>query len=502
MSEFQSRILVHDETFDASGFTDQNSLAKALMDKPDTLTPVVTFLFGSCKASADRFPLLHTTEGQKNGAAQQAINSIEYTWPFIGKRKTTETIAATQYSASDKPGVGNSYFFADFKSNWFGDQATIRNGRYDVLARVFGMPTRNSNGTYRYKLKMFNPDPSAYCPAGALGVNEKWGIAGASTVSPSMSVGNYGRVQSPGKRKNQISVIRKSYRLAGNISNKVVEFQLQDKSGNKSSYWIDWYEFQQMLAWREEKELQLWLSEYSRGASGVNALKDEFTGQIIPTGAGLKQQIPNSHTYTKMTEKLIRNVLGDTFRGAPDTGMMDIVVYCGEGFQEDFDQAMKDSKLFRLVAESTGDKFVQSKGGHLQLGGYFRSYVHSDGHVITLKKLPFLDHGGYSDASPRHPISGRPMSSHEAYFVDHSRYDNVPNLQMVYEKGRMEIRGLHQGMSLVKGRKYGDYKGNSQYLNLATEQDASSIHFMSTCGLQMLRDTHSFKLLPDVNQFY
>ena len=500
-SNLKSRIMVHDENYDATGFTNENSLARALMSKPDQLTPVVTMLMGGY---SNRFPLSMLTEGQKNGTkgmAVDSINNIEYEYPVMGKLKTTEKVVSSPYSSSDKPGLGGSSFFVVLKSKWFPRQQTVRSPN-GTQARVMNDPTPVQDG-YRYELKLFNPHPAAYCDPSQLVAGVVWGAVGGATVSESLSVGNYSPVQTPGKRKNQISVLRKSYHLAGNISKKTVEFRLFNAQSQPTNLWIDFEEYQHMLRWKEECELHLWTSEYTRDEFGQNPLTDADTGQIIPVGAGIFQQIPNSDTYTNLTEKKVKTIIGDVFRGTPDTQNMEVMLFTGTGGFEEFDTAMKDSTMFRLIAEGAAEHFVRNTGGNLQLGGYFKSYVHVDGHTVTLKKLPFLDESAYADVSPRHPLTGLPLSSYEMYFIDMSTYDGVPNVRMVHQNGRLEIRGIEQGMTFIKGQNYGDYSGNGSfkapYLNLATQQDKTSLHFLSTKGVEIMRNTHCFKLLPDIN---
>jgi hypothetical protein len=485
----QSKIIVHGEGYDGSGFNDQNSLIRAKMDHPDMLTKTTTMLMGAF-GSGDNFPLLTLTEGDVAGS--KPIQGIQYTYPFMGKRKTTSQVLSTQYGSNDFAGINFTDFFVVFKERWFAPQTTLR---YEdgTTARVMAEPVPFAGGGHRYTLRLFATEASEYCPLEALKPGAIWGVVGGSAVSESLSVGNWSPTQYPGRRKNQISILRESYRFGGNISKRKVEFELVTAKG-KSNLWVDFAEYQFMLNWRARKEEQLWLSTYSRNAAGINPMVDPATGQIIPTGAGLRQQIPNVTSYTTLTEKLFREILGDVFRSTPDTTVMDIVLYCGEGFSEEFDKAMKGSSMFtQTVSGLNNGEFVRSMGGNLQLGGYFTSYKTVDGHVVTLKRLPFLDHGGYADTSGRHPQTGRPNSSYEAYFIDHSKYDGQSNVQMVYQEGRMEIRGLEQGMSLIKGSSFGDYNGNAM-LSLATERDQSSVHFLTTCGIQMLRDTNSFRL--------
>lgn len=502
MPNYQSRILVHEGSFDASRFTSETNLAKALQDKTTELTSVITYLFGAWRNTADKFPLLYGTEGQDGGSRAKAIGTIEYSYQVMGRRKTTEAVVSSPYSSNDLIGAGGAEIFVTFRSNWFPNFQTIVSPR-GYQCRVLG--SQRDGDYYRYRLQYIseNQEPGDYIPATEFAPGTVWGILGAATVATSLSVGNTGRVQNPGRRKGQIGVMRQSYRLAGNIANKVVEFQLFDDKGRSVMYWIDFYEFQQMINWRIAKEEALWTSLYNRNAQGQITTIDPDLNQPIPMPAGAKQQIVNKMPFAEVTESLIDIAIGDVFRDTAylDGSAMDIVMYAGEGFRMDFDKAMKDSQLFRLVAQGVGSEFVKSKGEGLMLGGYFTSYKHrNDGRIITIKDLPFLNEGGYADVSPRHPVTGLPLSSYEAYVLDHSSYGGERNIITLYEEGRQEIRGLEQGMSLVKGSNYSDYKGNGRYLDLATEQDATSVHFLATYGLQMLKDTHTFAFIPAFGQ--
>lgn len=499
---YQSRITVHEGNFDASRYTDESNLIKAYQDRSTELTPIITFLFGSWQNTADKFPLLYSTEGQIGGTASKPVGTIEYHYPIMGKRKVTETVVSSPYSANDLIGAGNSEIIATFRSNWFPDFQTIISPD-GYQCRVLGK--QREGDYYRYRLQYLPEDTegTSYIPASQFAAGAVWGIVGAATVATSLSVGNTGRVQTPGRRKNQIGVMRQSYRLGGNIANKVVEFQLFDTNGGPVTYWLDFYEFQQMINWRVAKEEQLWTALYNRNAQGQITTIDPELNQAVPIPSGVKQQIVNRSSYSDLTTRFLDTIVGDIFTDTAylDGNAMEIGLYAGKGFRAAFDDAMKDSALFRQVAQGVGKEFVKSRSGGLELGGVFTSYLHRDSNrVITIKDLPFLNEGGYAERSHRHPITGWPMSSYEAYFIDHSSYSGVKNMQLLHEEGRMEIRGLEQGMSLVKGSQYSDYNGNGKYLQLATEQDVTSIHYLCTYGIQMLNNQHTFMLTPDVSE--
>lgn len=487
-----------DEAFDTSGLLSDNNLAKHYMTAPDTVSQAITFMMGNWKPS---LPLTQLTEGQfgKGMKTMIPIKGIEYDYPVAGKRRTTSIVKSA--STTNNNGLNNSNIFVVMEDNWLTYQATVRTAS-GALLRVHGNPTPNPGGGYLYTFRAFNPDSAFRIPYSDITPGSIIGISGAPKVSAQQSVGNSSNIQMPGKRKNQLSIIRKSYRLAGNVRNSKVLFNLPTKGGGVSNLWLDYAEFMHWIEYKEQCEMDLWTSIYNRNQNGEIALIDDATGYPIPTTAGLMSMIPNEDSYgLSLPETRLRNIISEVFRGSSDTltGKMELVIFAGKWGLEVLDSSMKNSNMFVITASDTGKMFTKETNTGLRLGNYFTSYQHMDGHVIHFKHLPFLDEGGYADTSGRHPQTGAPMSSYEMYFVDMSVYDGQPNIAMTYQEGRKEIRGIHQGMTLLKGQDYGDYKGNdniysSQGLNLATEKDETSIHFLSTKGLQVFRDTQMFKL--------
>ena len=117
---------------------------------------------------------------------------------------------------------------------------------------------------------------------------------------------------------------------------------------------------------------------------------------------------------------------------------------------------------------------------------------------VAFATVPYA-HAGYADKSPLHYTSGRPLSSYEMHFVDMSTYDGENNVQLVNQKGRSMVRGIEQGMTLLKGSSgdFSDYSGNGKDLVVSTSQDKSAVHFLKTLGVAIRRNTHCFSLFCD-----
>jgi len=489
-SYINARTIIH-QNFDDKGYTDENTIANAYLSSPDKITPVLTHLMGQ---ESDKFPLTFLTEGQgKKGIGYTiAINDVQFEWKVIGRLRRSSVIGKTDYTGSDEIGKGNGYFFLYMKDKWLKKSHSIHSEK-GVRARIMREPERA--GTYwKYFCQLANPDPNATVPFSEVGVGKRWAMVGAASVSESDSEGTESSVQTPGTLKNQINIIRKSYTVAGNVSNKTVECELTLENGTKTRYFTEFERWQHEMNFRQDKEEELWYSEYNRTPDGKINMIDEDSGKPIPMGAGVFQQIPNNETYSELTEAKIRYTIGDLFHNSTDTGKMTMVGYCGEGFLEDFDLAMKkETKAWSLL---TSDMFVSKYNGGLKFGQYFKAYEHIDGHMVIFKTLPMLENGSQAEIAPIHPRSGKRITSHSCYFIDQSTYDGELNLKMIYQKDRSMRTGIELGMADIKGA---DYNGNNKTMRqVSTGKDRSSIHFLATQGINIRRNTHCLALRSDM----
>lgn len=498
--QFTSRIIQH-ESYEGRGFTSENSLARMRLTKPDTINPAITFLMGR---EEKRFPLTFLTEGQKGGMKPIEINSIEYKYPVMGRlRNTDELVRAEGYTAgATNIGQRGAPIYLIFKTDWMKMHHTVFSPNGTAM-RLQAKGQKVADG-YRYKAVLIWRNDNEVVPELELQRGVKWSMTGGASVAQSDSKGNESNVQSPGELKNQISILRKSYRCAGNVANKVTEFQLNTPKGS-TKMWMPFEEYQHDIQFKQACEENLWWSKYNRDERGNITTIDDETGLPIPMGAGIDDQIPNKDTYGELTTKKLTRTISDVMYGATDTEMMEVVLFTGIGGMEEFDAAIKrdingnSNSAWTVLQGNAADKFVTGSGRNLEFGAYFTTYRHVDGHTVTVKHLQLLDYGSRAENSPIHPISGKPLSSYEMYFIDMSTYEGKKNIQMVHEKGRSLVRGIEQGMSQLYGKSYGDYKGNGKDLTLATDQDRTSIHYMKTLGVSMFRNNHCFKLSCDLS---
>lgn len=483
-----SARVIHHESFDDSGYTNNLSLTEARMTQPDHLNPVITHLMGQ---ESKKFPLLFLTEGQAKGIKYIEIQDVEYDWPVVGRMRTTSGVAGHDYVPTDKPGYGGTFIYVIFKDQWLKYQHNVvsPNG---VTCRVVTKPERVSTG-YKYTLDLIRNSDTAFVPLSELTTNTLWSMVGGANVAESYSVGNESNKQMPGKLKNQIGILRKSYEIAGNVANRTTTFHF-NIDGKEENYWLPYEEWQHELQFKEACEESLWESKYNRDRFGNIMTIDHESQLPIPYGAGLKEQIPNRDTYGKLTLKKLKMVVSEVTRGATDSENMNIMLFTGIGGLEEFSDAIMTEASGWTLYQGALNNTITGSPMSMTFGAAFTQYRHIDGHMVTVSKLNYLDFGGTAQNAPLHPVSGLPMTSYEMHFVDMSVYDGENNVQIVTQKGRSLIRGIEQGMTLLKNLNYGNYNGNTKDIQLSTAQDKTSIHYLKTLGVAVRRNTHCFSL--------
>ena len=477
MATINEKLRIYEDTYNEGAFSSVNHIANALQQKSEILSPVVTHLYGRLDK---RFPLSFLTEGM---GKIKSINSIDYQLPIIGRPKKTSTIASTLYSGTDKPGVGHSTFIVPFKDKWFAKSFVIISPK-GHKARIQSEPVQSGSG-WNYKCQLISPSATAFMPLSELASGTTWGRLFAP-VGIEASRGVESRSFNPSMMTNQVTLLRKSYRYRGNVENKIMVIELVTDKG-RTKFWSDWEAYLRTLEWKEEVEQSLWESEYNKDENGVIHNIDEDSGEVIPLGSGVYEQIPNKDTYTFMTENKIKSTIRDVMFNSSDSQMVNIEVFTGTGGMEEAHNAFNSAASSNGFSLVDSDKFVKSSGTNtLQFGAYFNTYIHQDGHKVTFRKLPLLDSGVRADISGVHPVSGLPIDSYKMIFLDNSTYDGEANIRFVSEKGRESMEWAVSGATTPKGFPDSPLR--------ASDIDAASVHMMKSCGVHIARPTNCFLL--------
>lgn len=475
--------------FDDRGYSNEETIAHLMLQHPAEINNVLTYTYGM---DDDRFPLTFLTEGQ-GAAGVVDIDTEQWTWKTMGRMKFNDYVIWFNTS-NTTPGKGGAMFDVEMATHWLIEQ-------YGLIApdgsqvRIMKDKGAGSHGGFVYTLKITNPDPNAYIDPSNLLAGKYWTMT-APTISASYSKGNRMNTMGPGKMTSQLEYHRYSWEIAGNISNVVVSYEFKTKSGGTTNLWINEEQRQHDIQMRIMDEERLWLAEYNRTENGEVTLVDLDNGQPILHTAGMIQicRESNYDTYGEyLSLSKIERTIGDILDKDTDTGNMEVVLMAGKGFMEDFDFAIKNEVKNEGFITPLGDKMISEEGGGLVYGKYFRKYKTVDGHIITLKHLPFLDHGSLADNDRSngnvHPRSGRPMSSHQAFLIDMSTYQGVRNVRKVRLKGQIYLSGVLKGLTPIPAS-WGGVPQNS----LGTEIDMSRYEIKNTYGLQVSNNTKFLQL--------
>lgn len=496
------RFQVQQDIFDATSMLDENNFYAQRHGKPAELSMKITWLLGDNTRS---FPLAMATMGDivntSTGGFKKANNKVreiddtQFTWPVMSRLNKAVIVAKT--STDTNPGLGNLPFKITFTDNWIKRNYMIESP-LGIQAYVLGDGVKVSEG-YEYTVQMNAVSDKAICPASELKAGVLW--ADLNTFNPeSQSRGTEFKRVAPGKYKNQMSFIRLSHQWAGNSANKVMSITIDPGNGKKPlSLWMDFEHYQFERAWLEECEHMFWYSRYNRRANGEIPLRDIITGKVIPTGAGLLEQINNYSTYTRLTYNYLQNTVANALFGQSDTDGMSITLYTGRGGMREFDRAMKEVGIVQqAISGNVADKFIKGSNYDLALTGFFNTMYHIDGYVIKVKHNPIFDYGRRALKSPLHPETGFPLESYRMVFVDDGEFDGEPNLVFVCEKGRRFLHGVVRGLTpLPKQYEIISTGGNISAGDLAlmsSDVDEASYHRLASGGIQLRRGNTSMHL--------
>jgi hypothetical protein len=328
-----TNISVQKTFYNDSQMTDMNSLSNALLSKPTELSPIITHLAGK---DDKRFPLSFLTEGVGN---TKSIDRLEYEYRVATHRLRTRPVAVTMTSTANV-GLGGASFELTFPDKHFVFPYVLVS-QSGTQARIMKEPVQASGGTaWTYTLQLVNPSATATMSA----ADVTQGALFAQMYAPvgvDFSRGNASNWETPGKVRNKLTTVRKSYHMSGNAKDFVAEFSLPTKGGSTTKLWMDYEEYLHMLDFKEECEMYYWYGQKTYDSNGQTYMKDE-NGQPVIVGPGLLEQIVNTDTYSTMTETKLKNIIGDLFYGMTDAATKQVTLYTGTGGAREFDEALKN----------------------------------------------------------------------------------------------------------------------------------------------------------------
>lgn len=469
MAEFAIREIQRGVEFN-DGHTDEKSLGKLLLDRPDEYTSSLIYLWGQ---NTKAFPLTTLTEGQIGGVKE--IKSVMYEYPVAGRARHADEVASYDDTSNPTPGLAGSEFVVNFRTSLFIEQ-------YGLLApdgtqyRIMARGQKNSDNSYAYILAPKNP--TITCALSNLTSGKFWMMT-APTIPEAYSRGNRDNKRGIGKMFNQISFQRYGMEIGGNIAHKVVTVQFPTEGGGTTNLWVN----EQMRQFEHNilrlSEAQHWISTFNRQPDGRIVMKDRDNGEEIPQAAGVMEMVKETNYITygaTLPISMINRALELGEESYTDTGTSETVMYAGRGYTEDFNRGIINDAKSNGYSEAVGDKMINGTYGALSYGNTFTQYRNIHGDTITIKPLEMLDRGLLAEHDKNngnlHPISRRPMSAHTAIYLDQSIYGGERNVSMAMQKGGGDVYGVVKGLSDIPD----SWKSMNNGKLISNEVDASSYH--------------------------
>jgi len=486
--------------FIAEKHSSTNMLINNQLIDPVDLSKNLTWMFGKDTTS---FPLSMMTEG--NGFLKSVkptvMNDTQYKWNIIGRMKRTSMCKGLS-GVNATPGLYTTPIKVIFEDKTFIKSYTLTSP--DNLFQFYLMNDGNRLGanSYEYLLMPMNLKEGESVDLSNFTEGLYW-VMGAPIIAAAKSDGTRSNSYTPGKLTNQFGYHRYSKGITGNIANKVLNIELDAiDENNKSTKVNSWIPFEMAIFERERRflnENDLWVSKYNRDNNGKIMLQDPDTGEDIPRGAGVFEQIDsvgNSDSYATLTLKKFDNTINAIYSNRDDDGPTEIILYTGRGGAREFHNAVMTDAIAHQYFTPLGDTQIGTANGFLEYGAYFNRYKTIDGKIITVQVTSYFDKGPVAQMQLQNgdTIDGLARESFTMVFLDHSvAEDGERNVQLVAEAGREYQVGIYKGMTPLPKE-----WGLSNDIRISDRKDVAYYEVIDSSGIAIKNVSTCFYLKKEL----
>jgi hypothetical protein len=433
-------------------------------------------------------------------------NDDRYYWDVVGSvRKNiplleARTLEGNVVTADNTVGAGTEPFYLVFGEHYFYDGEVIfGNLNQTYPFRILG--DAKVEGThYIYKVELMGGNTTGV-PGERLLAGERFSV-GFAPVEKELSRGVGGvRFNSPVSMSNEWTTLRIKHKVSGALLNAkvAVGVPMESQDGTRhttANLWMHNEDYVLEKQWQDYKNIAMAWGTSNRNANG-EYLNFGKSGEAIRMGDGLYAQIEVANTtyYNDFSLKLIEDALYDLCYNRPDAENRTIVMRTGRKGAEQFSKAVKDTVSgwtdLTVNADALGI-INKTEGWHpnsLAAGYQFSEYRTASGLTIKVEIDNFYDDPVNNKI--QHPLGG-PASSYRYDILDLGS-SNEPNIFKCKLKGMDEMRSIQPGVrDPWTGKSSVEYAGN--------DEDASTIHKMTTFGICVLDPTRTMSIIPAILQ--
>jgi hypothetical protein len=360
-------------TYNANVTTMTNSLAKALLTRPEISLSVVNLF-------EDNFSAFSSYLGRRGFAKKglvrgmstdnfRVIGNTKFQWALKGYplRKGTVVTAPTAAPGYSQLGQNGSFFELVLNTDFFSPNDVLELGDRRTLLQVMDeYPTVLGDNEFSYKVKLVTNDPTAFVPAALVAVGSE--VGASHTAFHEMSETGYEKNTFPEWHTNYMTIQRMQFSISGSAHNTVLWIE-----HNGQKLWMYEQEREMMRRWALARENQLLFGKATKDADDNVYLRD-LKGRDIVQGDGLIAQGDGSlkFQYNTLTVRVLENIMAQMQLMSNGDNVTELFILAGQKFVWDFQRLMRDVYKYNplpLLVGSGDDKGVNANFTTYSIGG-------------------------------------------------------------------------------------------------------------------------------------
>ena len=468
---------------DFSGLTTSNHLSNAYLTEPEKMEGVLAYAFGMTNNNV----LNMLTGGIGN---MREVNNRQYRWEVHGQTEITVNIGADV--ADPQPGIGNSEFLLALEEDHYeaSDNLRLDDGTMIRLSDD-GFP---DGGLFWYRAQLVDTDKDYIDPSVLTSNNRVSKLY--STVEEYSSKGGGTHYSTPVELVNQLTTLRKYYKVSRNAAKEVMIMELRDPNDPKKStkLWTKLAEWTALAQWQREIDRSMIYTQFNSSPVGTTMIRGQNKRPVYH-GAGIRQKISPSNiqyfsnlTYTLLDDFLLKlsysaNAWGGDQRFVALTGKM--------GMRE-FDRAIRNEQNARGITVTDNGTFISGTGQELTFQGQFRTVKFLNGVELTVKEFdPYND---LTHNRELHPITQKPVESYRMTILNFGMKNGKNNIRKVCLKDSENAMWYTAGST----DPFGGVAKSMSTLRSGTI-DGYRVDFLAECGIQMQDPTSAGELIFNID---
>ncbi len=481
------------EPKDWSGLTTENHLGALFAQEPQFISKVIEQIYkvnlggDDIVSFLDQFP------------TEYVQDDTPFKWMLQGADEKNIALTAAYADVAGnalpaKPGYALGTFVMVFSEKLFFATDVIVGEKPDLYKlRVIKDP-EPMDGLWAYTVQLVTGNDFLSVPTDELAAGTRWSKEYSLVEQTLSKRGGEVSHTSPFMMENTLSMIRKQYKVPGNMirkgENKPLAFSFVNSEGKMETRWIKKLDWDFLTQFRRERARLLLYGNSNKKDDGSYGNIGE-SGYEIRAGHGLYEQIAPSNIfyYNKFDiDWLTEIAIGLSVGKLPEDSRR-FVLSTGEYGMFQFHNAV-ESKVTGWEPNRFNDRITIS-GNKMTYKGQFLEYRTVNGITFELMHDPMKDSPIRNKVY--HPDGGL-LSSREYDLLDFGTAGGDSNIKKVMLEGEEEIFKYIPGMR----DPYSPYNNLTQPGMTASSVDGYEVHKMFIGGLRIKNPMRCARILPNV----